>query len=58
MPSPALPAVPIAREERRFLAGPTTRRRELRFLWMVLREFLHGFRVLHSVGFSYAWLWF
>ena len=36
--------------ERRFLAGPRTRRRELRFLWTVLGEFLRGFRVLHFVG--------
>ena len=43
--------VPAAdRTERRFLAGPGSRRRELRFLWTVLREFMHGFRVLHFVG--------
>lgn len=36
--------------ERRFLSGPRSRRRELRFLWTVLREFLHGFRLLHFVG--------
>ena len=50
MPTLSLPAKAAARTERRFLAGPTTRRRELRFLWTVLREFLHGFRVLHFVG--------
>jgi len=49
-----MPTLPIsavaARDERRFLTGPTSRRRELRFLWTVLREFLRGFRVLHFVG--------
>ena len=50
MPSPTLPARFIAGDERRFLTGPTSRRRELRFLWTVLREFLRGFRVLHFVG--------
>ena len=54
-PGPLLPpphgsVPPTQRAERRFLAGPSTRRRELRFLWTVLREFLHGFRVLHFVG--------
>ncbi|SFP89588.1 TIGR00730 family Rossman fold protein [Hymenobacter arizonensis] len=49
-PTPPLPAQAAARDERRFLAGPTTRRRELRFLWTVLREFMGGFRVLHFVG--------
>ena len=54
-PGPLLPpphgsVPPAQRAERRFLAGPSTRRRELRFLWTVLREFLHGFRVLHFVG--------
>ena len=48
--TPPLAAKSIARDERRFLTGPTTRRRELRFLWTVLREFLRGFRVLHFVG--------
>ncbi|MBD2715541.1 TIGR00730 family Rossman fold protein [Microvirga sp. STR05] len=38
------------RAERRFLAGPRSRRSELRFLATVLREFLRGFRVLHFVG--------
>ena len=47
-PPPA--AVVTDHTERRFLAGPTTRRRELRFLWTVLHEFLRGFRVLHFVG--------
>ena len=50
MPSPSILVKSIARDERRFLTGPTTRRRELRFLWTVLHEFLHGFRVLHFVG--------
>lgn len=49
-PTPHTPVTPAAKAERRFLAGPSTRRRELRFLWTVLREFLHGFRVLHFVG--------
>lgn len=44
-------SIPAAEQaERRFLAGPWSRRSELRFLWAVLREFLHGFRVLHFVG--------
>ena len=43
-------APPADRAERRFLAGPRTRRRELRFLWTVLGEFLRGFRALHFVG--------
>ena len=55
LPDPSLPpahgsAPPGQRAERRFLAGPSTRRRELRFLWTVVREFLRGFRVLHFVG--------
>ena len=52
MPPPTLhtPTTSTTRAERRFLAGPSTRRRELSFLWTVLREFLHGFRVLHFVG--------
>jgi len=54
-PDPLLPLAhgpvpPGYRAERRFLAGPSTRRRELRFLWTVVREFLRGFRVLHFVG--------
>ena len=48
--TPPLAAKSIAHDERRFLTGPTGRRRELRFLWTMLREFLHGFRVLHFVG--------
>ena len=50
LPPPHGSVPPAQRAERRFLAGPSTRRRELRFLWTVLREFLHGFRVLHFVG--------
>ena len=46
MPALPLPAQAAARDEHRFLTGPT----ELRFLWTALREFLHGFRVLHFVG--------
>ena len=50
-PAPAPdPAMLAQRAERRFLAGPHSRRRELRFLWTVLREFMRGFRVLHFVG--------
>ena len=41
---------PPGRAERRFLAGPRSRRRELLFLWTVLREFVRGFRALHFVG--------
>jgi len=44
---PALPAVSSTqRDEQRFLAGLSTRRRELRSLWTVLRES----RVLHFGG--------
>ena len=50
MPALPLPAQAAARDERWFLTGPTGRRREPRFLWTVLREFLPGFRVLHFVG--------
>ena len=52
MPQPTLhtPVTPVTKAERRFLAGPSSRQRELRFLWTVVREFLHGFRVLHFVG--------
>lgn len=32
MPTPPLSVKAAARDERRFLTGPTTRRRELRFL--------------------------
>ncbi|SHJ81719.1 hypothetical protein SAMN02745146_0247 [Hymenobacter daecheongensis DSM 21074] len=49
-PNASSAAVPGARAERRFLAGPRSRRSELRFLWTMLREFTHGFRVLHFVG--------
>ncbi|GAB3241384.1 hypothetical protein GCM10027346_36770 [Hymenobacter seoulensis] len=38
------------RAERRFLAGPRSRRSELRFLWTVVGEFMRGFRTLHFVG--------
>lgn len=48
--SPPEIAPPTDRADRRFLAGPSTRRRELRFLWTVLREFMRGFRTLHFVG--------
>ena len=48
--APAPSARPADRNERRFLAGPSSRQRELRFLWTVVREFMHGFRVLHFVG--------
>ncbi|MBD2721036.1 LOG family protein [Hymenobacter armeniacus] len=51
MPTPPPPAPRRPdQDERRFLAGPRSRRRELRFLWTVLREFMRGFRVLHFVG--------
>ena len=48
--APAPSARPADRTERRFLAGPSSRRRELRLLWTVVREFLHGFRGLRFVG--------
>lgn len=48
--TPPLAAKFIARDERWFFTGPTSRRRELRFLWTVLRGFLHEFRGLHFVG--------
>ncbi|TGE23892.1 TIGR00730 family Rossman fold protein [Hymenobacter aquaticus] len=50
-PTTSPPPGPAAgRAERRFLAGPRSRRTELRFLWTVLREFVRGFRALHFVG--------
>ena len=50
LPASSAAAAPVDRGERRFLAGPRTRRRELRFLWTVLGDFLRGFRALHFVG--------
>ena len=41
---------PAVQEERRFLEGPRTRRRELSFIWSVVRELVRGFRALHFVG--------
>lgn len=38
------------REERRFLAGPRSRAKELWFSFKILREFISGFRTLHFVG--------
>lgn len=38
------------REERRFLAGPQARLRELGMLFSILREFFRGFRALHFFG--------
>lgn len=37
-------------EDREFIEGPHSRRRELWFLIRVMWEFLHGFRILHFVG--------
>lgn len=37
-------------QERRFLAGPRSRRRELFTVWRVAVEFIAGFRRLHFVG--------
>ncbi|RYU78564.1 TIGR00730 family Rossman fold protein [Hymenobacter persicinus] len=48
--SAPVPVIGPSRGEKRFLAGPRSRRSELRFLWAVVREFLRGFRVLHFVG--------
>ncbi len=44
--------IPITREnsERIFLGGPHSRLRELKFVWRVVKEFIHGFRHLHFVG--------
>lgn len=50
MSSHTTSAKSAVRAERRFLAGPRSRRRELRFMWTVVREFVRGFRVLHFVG--------
>jgi uncharacterized protein (TIGR00730 family) len=44
------PAVPASRADSAFLAGPRTRRRELRTIVHVARELLRGFRRLHFVG--------
>ena len=48
-PTPS-PAASKVREERRFLAGPRSRAKELWFSFKILREFIHGFRTLHFVG--------
>ena len=50
MQNPTPPTRHAAQEERRFLAGPRTRSRDLAFIWSVVRELLRGFRVLHFVG--------
>ncbi|MBC6605889.1 TIGR00730 family Rossman fold protein [Hymenobacter sp. BT188] len=50
MSSHTTSAKSAGRAERRFLAGPRSRRSELRFMWTVVREFVRGFRVLHFVG--------
>ncbi|MGE0593587.1 MAG: TIGR00730 family Rossman fold protein [Vicinamibacterales bacterium] len=46
------PAGPLPKgtEERIFLEGPLSRRRELWFVLRSVREFIQGFRVLHFVG--------
>jgi hypothetical protein len=36
--------------ERRFLEGPRTRKRELLFVFKVMREFVKGFQRLHFIG--------
>ncbi len=36
--------------EERFLLGPQSRLRELRFLFKVMRQFIYGFRRLHFLG--------
>src|SRR4051794_4432988 len=41
---------PATREERHFLEGPKTRRKEFSFLLSVMIEFIKGFRMLHFVG--------
>ena len=38
------------REERIFLEGPQTRRREAWLVFRIMKEFVKGFRVLHFVG--------
>ena len=45
-----VPAPPAKPGERIFLEGPRTRPSELRTLFQIMREFLAGFRALHSAG--------
>jgi uncharacterized protein (TIGR00730 family) len=44
------PQPQAAKEERYFLEGPKSRRKELFFIWEVVKEFIRGFRVFHFVG--------
>jgi uncharacterized protein (TIGR00730 family) len=39
-----------SRQETYFLEGPHSRRKELMFLFAVVREFVYGFRKLHFIG--------
>ena len=39
-----------SKQESGFLEGPQSRRRELMFLFDVLKEFIKGFRKLHFIG--------
>jgi uncharacterized protein (TIGR00730 family) len=48
-PGPVQPGDPQP-EERYFLEGPKSRRRELYSVLSILREFIRGFRTLHFVG--------
>jgi hypothetical protein len=40
----------VLHSERRFLEGPRSRLRELKFLFKVMYEFIRGFQKLHFVG--------
>jgi len=44
------PTITRENSERIFLGGPHSRFRELKFVWRVVKEFIHGFRHLHFVG--------
>ena len=46
----AAPLKPEDHPDRYFLAGPHSRLEELRLLWIVVRDFIKGFRVLHFGG--------
>lgn len=48
--SPAQTRPPTAREDRLFLEGPHSRRRDLSLVLWSLRDFIVGFRTLHFVG--------
>jgi uncharacterized protein (TIGR00730 family) len=46
----AAPLKPQDHPDQYFLAGPHSRLEELRLLWIVVRDFIKGFRILHFSG--------